>query len=184
MVRNALLLSAALTLAGLPVPVGTGIASAGSIKFFNNFPYNQYYYWYVCGETACGGLTYSPALQFIPATSGTTTKISVPISSYSDYTSDVRVILRADKNGLPGAVLAKRNVSAPACCVTTTVKMTVSLTADEPYWLEVAPRTSNDRAVWEISDSTDECTVAEDYYGSGWSSSSITSCPAGKIVGE
>jgi len=91
-------------------------------------------------------------------------------------------VLRADKNGVPGKVLAKKNAAGQPCCVTTAVKMAVSLTAGTPYWLEVAPRTADDSALWQISDSTDTCTVAEDY-GTGWSAYSTAVCPAAKITG-
>jgi len=56
----------------------------------------------------------------------------------------------------------------------------MNLAAGARYWLEVAPSTRHDRASWQDSDSTDTCTVDENYYGMGWSTISTTSCPAGK----
>jgi hypothetical protein len=178
MFGNALLLSAALVL------TGASESSAGTITFFDNYPFNQYYGYFVCGNTTCGGRADSPALQFVPGTTGTTTKVSVPVSSYMDYSAEIRVMIRADNNGIPGKVLAKRNVTAPACCVSTSVKMTVNLTTGTAYWLEVAPRSASAYALWQLSNSSDMCTVAENYSGRGWTTYSTTQCPAGKIVGD
>jgi len=172
MIRNVLLLSSTLVL-----------PTSASTTFFNNFPYNGYGY-FVCGTAACGA-TKSPAMQFIPGVAGTTSKVSLSISPETgSQSSNVQILLRADKNGLPGKVLAKKNAAGQTCCVTTTVKMAVGLTGGTPYWLEVAPRTTNDSALWQISDSSDACTVAEDYEGTGWTTYSTQVCPAAKIVGE
>lgn len=176
MIRHTFLLSSAVVLGAVsPAAAGT--------TFFNNFPYNQYYGYFVCGSTACD-VTQSPAMQFVSGATGTTNKVSVSVSPYNtDYTANVQIMIRADRNGLPGKVLAKKNVTAQPCCVTTTVKMQVPLTAGTPYWLEVAPRTVNDYALWQNSDSTDTCTYAENY-GTGWVASQSNICPAVKIAGQ
>ena len=178
MFRNAILLSVALMLAGMSE------SSAGTVRFFDNYPFNQYYGYFVCGNSACAGQTDTPALQFVPGTTGTTAKVSVPVSTYLNYSAEVQVMIRADNGGVPGKILAKRNITAPACCVSTTVKMTAKLTAGTAYWLEVAPRSAGDYALWQLSNSSATCTVAENYTGSGWTTSSTPQCPAGKILGN
>lgn len=177
MIGTTLALSSALVVAGMP-------PASARTTFFNNFPYNQYYGYFVCGSTACGGVTKMPAMQFVSGMTGTTGRVSVSVSQEtSGYAANVQIMLRADKNGLPGKVLAKKNATGQPCCMTTTVKMAVNLTAGTPYWLEIAPRTADDSALWQISDSANTCTIAEDYNGTGWSSFSTEVCPAAKIVG-
>lgn len=177
MMRNTLLLSAALVLADAP-------SVSARMVFFNNFPYSNIKEYFVCGRDGCGGgFIESPAMQFVPGVTGTTSKISVSVSAYDAGPANVQILLRADKNGLPGRVLAKKNATGQPCCVTTTVMMAVNLIAGTPYWLEIAPRTTNDSALWQLSDSLDWCTVAEDYNGTGWSASSTQGCPAERITG-
>jgi len=165
MITNTLLLSAAFVLTGMS-------QSSAATKFFDNYPDNPDDAWFVCETQTCGA-NLSPAVQFFSSATGTTVKVTVPISGH------VQVLLRADNNSVPGKVLEKKQVSARK--LSTTIKMSVSLTSGTPYWLEVAPETGA-RTIWLSSESTNTCNAAEPN-GTGWSVFESDTCPAAKIVG-
>jgi hypothetical protein len=132
------------------------------------------------------------AIPFIPVTNATVTRIKVPFQYYSYGKNAGTIALASDASGLPGAVLATRDlknfpVFGVGCCKMTTwiLKTGVPVTAGTQYWIiATTDKKSNDSAyVWDYTwDGELETVALQDNLG-GWGTVTFLPGPAAAVLG-
>jgi hypothetical protein len=136
----------------------------------------------ICGSTASGFCfslgTIAVANAFTPSTTYTLSEIEVAVSFDLGATSAV-VTLRSDNSDAPGAVLETWDATnLPALGTTGDIVQTfsaassVTLTAGDQYWIEVAPGATNSALGWNFNNSA-LGNVWTSYMGGGTDSSTL-----------
>jgi hypothetical protein len=118
------------------------------------------------------------AIPFTPASDSTVTEIKLPIQYYSYGTNNGEIELAADASGVPGAVLARRNVQnlpvfGVGCCKLSVWTLTtgVPVTAGTQYWVVGTSdtRSATSAYVWDYNwNGTISPVAVQDNLG-GWS---------------
>ena len=145
------------SMTGILLLLATGVASAGTLTIVDTFGPDGSF------ETGLGQafgvrgtlpvLSSSPAVQFVPGISVELSTISVAVGKGligSTFGFDIN--LMTDNGGKPGTVLESWGGLTPnyvytagGAPVTVTGTLDLWLTADTPYWLQVAPASPGNR---------------------------------------
>jgi hypothetical protein len=132
------------------------------------------------------------AIPFIPVSDATVTRIKVPFQYYGYGKNAGTIALASDASGLPGAVLATRDlknlpVFGIGCCKMTVwiLKTGVQVTAGTQYWIvATTDKKSIDSAyVWDYTwDGELETVALQDNLG-GWGTVTFLPGPAATVLG-
>jgi hypothetical protein len=188
-------------LASVSVPDAThspDTAEAGLATIFTNFGPKKDTYDGTGGWIAAGPQdTYTNqqqdvAIPFTPSSNATVTRIKVPFQYYGYGKNAGTIALASDASGLPGAVLATRDlknlpVFGIGCCKMTVwiLKTGVQVTAGTQYWIvATTDKKSIDSAyVWDYTwDGELETVALQDNLG-GWGTVTFLPGPAATVLG-
>ena len=176
----------------------TGNAEAGLATIYTNLGVKKNIYDGTGGWIAAGPQdTYTNqqqdvAIPFIPVSDATVTRIKVPFQYYGYGKNAGTIALASDASGLPGAVLASRDlknlpVFGIGCCKMTVwiLKTGVQVTAGTQYWIvATTDKKSIDSAyVWDYTwDGELETVALQDNLG-GWGTVTFLPGPAATVLG-
>lgn len=132
------------------------------------------------------------AIPFTPASDSTVTAIQLPVQYYSYGTNNATIELAADASGVPGAVLASRDLQnlptfGVGCCKLGLWKLTtgVPVTAGTQYWIVATSdsRSSTSAYVWDYNWNGTISTVAVQDHLGGWGVLNFLTSPAAAVLG-